>query len=795
MTSLPRSDAALFSSANSPKILEGKSEVTPKAAPKSSPSGAGESFWQELQKASQYDRKTPAKTSPQPSQAGENAPREEKVKAKNPQMRKNNAPGLKLGKEKGAPSMSGDASAMREPEGLKANRSNPAPIKDRQVPAPESRKTDSGRAAPAQEAFGKGPPDETVSDAPLSSRPMNRPTESSELIRNPNSLGSSPLGAETPSSPSMAATADPVFQIPEISSDEKPLATQLQSLGFLLGGRDPLIEASPALALLNGKLAQIVPSEIPELIATDGLLQGILASPDIAQFFGQEVSLNSALATLGLDETELGQLVEASGMGEQTTSLGETLNALGFDVNRVQREGTLLQQTLPLEGLQPYMLRAAKLRAQEPDEREQSLAGIAGILPQINRREILSAAQLPQNNAASPEALLKVAKTAEPLSQLDLSGMSDASIDRDFDGNPILPADLARDATFNLNSAGLEDFGQGPSAAPSQAPPPTEPTMSLRTEPSLRDLVQNPSSLLPQARLSPIDPFALVGEQMSTMDKQMVNFADAPLDEAAADEAQVQDITQLFAPELAQNSMNLDSNVAPKPRPAFALDSLQGLEPQLAIASEVLSERSGQGTEDGGNQESGFQNGSGENFAHLASSHQNKENIGITGFSVRDNPSVAPQLPKEMVQKVFDNASMMLKEGGGSIRIDLGSETLGTIDLALDIKDKTVELRIIASSPQARELLAQELPKLRDSLLQQNLNLDKVEIGLNQGSAWSQSSRDGRSSQGQRQEFFEQSRTRGVGGRGSEVRSYRQITQVNDVRPNPLHTGSIQVRV
>jgi flagellar hook-length control protein FliK len=162
--------------------------------------------------------------------------------------------------------------------------------------------------------------------------------------------------------------------------------------------------------------------------------------------------------------------------------------------------------------------------------------------------------------------------------------------------------------------------------------------------------------------------------------------------------------------------------------------------------------------------------------------------------------AAAPQAPSapvshQQLQDILDKSSMLIKDGGGSIRLDLGSKEMGPLDLALDIKDKTVELRIVTHSDQAREALVQELPKLRESLQSQNLNLEKVEIGLSYSSAWSQSSGNG---QQNREQFFEntsESNSRGPGGIRSTSRSYRQsIVSAPETRV-PLHNGLIQVRV
>ncbi len=166
-------------------------------------------------------------------------------------------------------------------------------------------------------------------------------------------------------------------------------------------------------------------------------------------------------------------------------------------------------------------------------------------------------------------------------------------------------------------------------------------------------------------------------------------------------------------------------------------------------------------------------------------------------FSVETAAPQAPSAPvsPQQLQDILDKSSMLIKDGGGSIRLDLGSKEMGSLDLALEIRDQTVELRIVAHSEQAREALVQELPKLRESLQNQNLNLEKVEIGLSYGSSWSQSSGNG---QQNREQFFEnnsESSSRGPQGIRSTSRSYRQSIASTPEARVPLHNGLIQVRV
>jgi flagellar hook-length control protein FliK len=80
---------------------------------------------------------------------------------------------------------------------------------------------------------------------------------------------------------------------------------------------------------------------------------------------------------------------------------------------------------------------------------------------------------------------------------------------------------------------------------------------------------------------------------------------------------------------------------------------------------------------------------------------------------------------------------MMVRDGGGSMRVDLPTPW-GKVDLAVRIEGGNIQVRMLADSPQVRDALNQDLPRLRESLAGQNLNLGSVEVGVGGGNAWAQ---------------------------------------------------------
>ncbi|MBF0440712.1 MAG: flagellar hook-length control protein FliK [Oligoflexales bacterium] len=160
-------------------------------------------------------------------------------------------------------------------------------------------------------------------------------------------------------------------------------------------------------------------------------------------------------------------------------------------------------------------------------------------------------------------------------------------------------------------------------------------------------------------------------------------------------------------------------------------------------------------------------------------------------FSIARKPETERIHPHDITERIVKNASMMIKEGGGSIKIDLGSKELGDINLAIQVKDNNLDLRIVADSDKVREIIAGDLPRLRESLSEQKLNLNQVEIGLGGGRQWSASLTDNSFGQGQ---FREEYREDLAGNRSySYSNSYQKTTDPVSQRGTRFHNGKIQV--
>jgi hypothetical protein len=606
-------------------------------------------------------------------------------------------------------------------------------------------------------------------------------------------------------SPLVTATASIITKtVSEVPTEATPEALedwQLRLQEMLATGNPELfMQQSPALALLAGRLEFVEPAQIPGLVAQSPLLQSILSQTETADVLQTAMPLEQNLQLLGLSPQALQaknagpiSLAGIEGqMQEPLVTLEETLQALGFDTRRIMQEGDLLKNNLGLDGLQSYMQRA---------ERMQSSLGLPVQWPTLSPDQtIITVPQKAQVAAAAAQGL-DPALMAH-LSRLNPKGPSPLEPIQLWTQNPdsaeLMPLTVLDDgsAPFFINplEAGVETWD--PFATPAEP----KADASLSSTPTM-DEVPLVMNVLPRVPTAVQDPFMAMAQRWNTETLQTLRPEDFVSRESAEITA---DLKTAAAQPLRSLDDLLNSQFIQAPDFANRMDAsnlpASDASPfDMSALGLAFQETGSQGEDQGGdlsgrNQNQSFMNqDNGSVFTPGNSPAASNKAFSIETAAAPQTPS-AP-VSHQQLQDILDKSSMLIKDGGGSIRLDLGSKEMGPLDLALDIKDKTVELRIVTHSDQAREALVQELPKLRESLQNQNLNLEKVEIGLSYSSAWSQSSGNG---QQNREQFFEntsESNSRGPGGIRSTSRSYRQSFVSAPETRVPLHNGLIQVRV
>lgn len=91
-------------------------------------------------------------------------------------------------------------------------------------------------------------------------------------------------------------------------------------------------------------------------------------------------------------------------------------------------------------------------------------------------------------------------------------------------------------------------------------------------------------------------------------------------------------------------------------------------------------------------------------------------------------------VPEQAVMdQVIQHLTGNRKLESGSIRLQLHPRELGELRLEIEVKQDNVKAHITAQNPQAQEALDRHLPRLREALAEQGLQLSEVEINVSAG--------------------------------------------------------------
>ena len=154
------------------------------------------------------------------------------------------------------------------------------------------------------------------------------------------------------------------------------------------------------------------------------------------------------------------------------------------------------------------------------------------------------------------------------------------------------------------------------------------------------------------------------------------------------------------------------------------------------------------------------------------------------------------------VQQVIDRATVLSQQGGGNVRLDLSSAELGRMEIAVEMEDDRLNLRVLTGSEGIRSALLGDMSKLRELLGQQNVLLGQIEVGVagEQLGAGTQGF-NGQSSFDQRREFVREDIMRqALRGSSTPSQIQRGTAEISANKPTTspgpvLSNGRIALRV
>ncbi len=585
-----------------------------------------------------------------------------------------------------------------------------------------------------------------------------------------------------------------------------------------------IVGDSPVLSFLSGDYGRFAPEEISSFIADSEFLNTALEQTDFQAFLNQPLPLGQILADLQLSPQLIDQ-IKALGLNmDELATLRQVFEVLGMNPQNVATEIETLRTNLQVAGTSMYMRKAAKSRMQAI---EQPIAAAQ------NHTMTKASPELQEDDSTlNAPVLTKRGKTIDSEEMVSVAtGLTPPIVPTNNPSKNLVDSPVNNAPLLETRGIMVESESTAPMAG--LVAETAELTSVIMPE------VASDQASSPMAKLASSDPFAALDQRLASTEtaampeaepvasELMANFETAPVanDAAPADSSVmamlsrnylkqtptpvVDNVNETILPsdQVVYESADLGMN-ANTAQEAGGLQTVVPKEVQQARL-EMQMERLALGLDakslgsatmgDQHAQPDLGQSGSGaETFDQFHLNHSFGQGIATKPAS---SGSFATQLTTQsplpaMMKPIIENASMMLHEGGGSIQIDLGSAELGELKVALSLKDQQLDLRIIASSQAARDLLNQELPKLRDSLAQQNLTLNDVQVGVGSESAQQQYAGgfgDRRDSLQQHQDIFNTSAIGREGVRKFAARS--TYAPMGRMSMRAGHTGQIQVSV
>src|SRR5262249_50548244 len=113
-------------------------------------------------------------------------------------------------------------------------------------------------------------------------------------------------------------------------------------------------------------------------------------------------------------------------------------------------------------------------------------------------------------------------------------------------------------------------------------------------------------------------------------------------------------------------------------------------------------------------------------FARMARSNNSSTSVPANGAN--DAPQVDPSRFIGRVAKAFQTA----QDRGGTLQLRLSPPELGALRIELNVKDGVMSASLQTENANARKLLLDHLPALRDRLAEQNIRVDRFDVDVRQ---------------------------------------------------------------
>ena len=517
-----------------------------------------------------------------------------------------------------------------------------------------------------------------------------------------------------------------------------------------------IIDIPEAISLMTGAIEKIDPKNIAKVVTENPFIQSAIQTEDVHGFLHKPMPMGDILRSLNFNKDTI-QMAREFGINlAEPVAPVEFLRSLGSDIQSVTSELAMLRQSIPLDGVQPLIERSVRIRENIGETQPTNIA------PAVTAP--LVQGHVPGGIPGEPFFL------DQADSQIHLNNISEQLNTRSRIDDP----------TLLVNST-IQKHGLENSPVTMSSIDPYEDMSKLMTNSSKVSSFQQihsiPSDNIENLVKMNIDNHGIM-QNPDTNNQEKTNTLNTLFETSKPNMEQSNNILKQSPIMIGQNNIQNKAilNSQNTETEMLLTDSkVQGKIDILKSDTQSNSSTDSHSFQD--NQFSGF--------------YPEAKEIKVKGNKFES--TLNTPVKESVFNKVYDNASMLVKNGGGSMKINLQTEDLGHIDLAVNLDQNKIDIKILASSEKARELIMQDLSKLRDSLSTVNVNLKDVEVDIRGNNSWSHNFDDGHQESGQ--SSYQEKNWQNENEIGQETITTKQSIITRVPQPSQLRQGSISVRI
>jgi flagellar hook-length control protein FliK len=239
------------------------------------------------------------------------------------------------------------------------------------------------------------------------------------------------------------------------------------------------------------------------------------------------------------------------------------------------------------------------------------------------------------------------------------------------------------------------------------------------------------------------DPFAVMSQEIDTTTSTKIEFSGNGLNNRTLEEMLIErNASAGVVAKSLESDKELRSTKSDDKSAELTIDNLDNSIFEVGLARESIDSTitlgdassmsmfndSGQSFGESSDSSS-FRDNSENANANVISEKSTSLRESTVSFASKISPTSSEPARESLAQKILGQAEMMFKNGGGSMRMDVEAPGIGKVDVAINLNNNQLDVRIMTASDQARDIISREVAGLRDGLTQQGLNLRGLEVG------------------------------------------------------------------